>query len=45
VDEACEAVIRIVSRVQPDPAAVHHMTARYEEYRKLYPAMKGIGWE
>ncbi len=45
VDAACEAVIRIASRVEPDPATVKHMEARYREYRKLYPAMKGIGWE
>jgi xylulokinase len=45
VDAACDAVIRIASRVEPDPATVKHMEARYREYRKLYPAMKGIGWE
>jgi xylulokinase len=45
VDAACEAAIRIAARIQPDPAAVHHMTARYHEYRKLYPAIKGIGWK
>ena len=45
VDAACEAVIRIGSRVEPEPATVKHMDARYREYRKLYPAMKEIGWE
>jgi xylulokinase len=44
VDAACDAVIRIASRLEPDPATVEHMDARYCEYRKLYPAMKGIGW-
>ncbi|MGE5204481.1 MAG: xylulokinase [Chlamydiota bacterium] len=45
VDAACQAAIRIAARIQPDPAAVQHMTARYQEYRKMYPAMKGIGGE
>lgn len=45
VDAACDAVIRIASRVEPDAAAVKHMEGRYREYRKLYPAMKGMGWE
>ncbi|HEV2117919.1 MAG TPA: xylulokinase [Terriglobales bacterium] len=45
VDAACEAVIRIASRVEPESPAVKHMDARYREYRKLYPAMKGIGFE
>jgi xylulokinase len=45
VDAACEAVIRIATRVEPDPATVKHMDARYREYRKLYQTIKGIGWE
>jgi xylulokinase len=45
VDAACEAVIRIAARVEPDPAAVRHMDGRYREYRKLYPALHGIGFE
>ncbi|HLY17162.1 MAG TPA: hypothetical protein VKR61_08045, partial [Bryobacteraceae bacterium] len=44
VDAACESVIRIASRIEPDPATVKHMDGRYREYRKLYPAMKGIGF-
>lgn len=45
VDAACEAVIKIASRLEPDPATVKYMDARYREYRKLYPAIRGIGWE
>lgn len=45
VDAACEAVIKIASRLEPDPGTVKHMDARYREYRKLYPAIKRIGWE
>src|SRR5205085_6515551 len=45
VDAACEAVIRIASRVEPDAAAVKHMNERYREYRKVYPAMKAIEWD
>jgi len=44
VDAACESVIRIASRIEPDPATVKHMDGRYREYRKLYPTMKGIGF-
>ena len=42
VDAACDAVIRIASRMQPDSSAARHMDARYREFRKLYPAMRGI---
>src|SRR5579871_3068498 len=45
VDAACDATIRIASRLEPEPATVKHMEARYQQYRKLYPAMKGIGFE
>lgn len=45
VDAACDAVIRIASRVEPDAAAAQRMQGRYQEYRKLYGALKGIGWQ
>jgi xylulokinase len=44
VDSACDAVIKIASRVEPDPEIVKHMDERYREYRKLYPSIRGIGW-
>ena len=45
VDAACDTVIRIGSRVEPDAGTVKHMEARYREYRKLYAAIKEVGFE
>ena len=42
VDEACEAVIKVEQRVQPDPSAVKTLTIRYENFRRLYPALKSL---
>jgi xylulokinase len=42
VDAACGAVIRVGSRVQPDPRNVAIMERRYQAFRALYPALKGI---
>ena len=44
VDAACDATIRIASRMQPDAAKAKHMNARYREFRKLYPAMREISF-
>lgn len=44
VDAACDATIRIASRMQPDAANAQHMDARYREFRKLYPAMREISF-
>ena len=43
-DAACDATIRIASRMQPDAANAQHMDARYREFRKLYPAMREISF-
>jgi len=45
VDAACDAVIRIASRLAPEAATVKHMDGRYREYRKMYPSIKQIGFE
>jgi xylulokinase len=42
VEAACEAAVRVAKRVQPDPKTVTLMDRQYAEYRKLYPALKGI---
>ena len=42
VDVACESSVRVAKRVQPDPAAVARMNLQYAEYRKLYPALRGV---
>lgn len=40
VDEACEAVVRVQTRVSPE--AVEVMNRQYEKFRVLYPALKQI---
>ncbi len=42
VDEACEEVVRIAQVVKPHPAAVEHMAARYEAYRRMYGAIRSV---
>ncbi len=42
IEAACEAAVRVAKRVQPDPTTVTRMDRQYAEYRKLYPALKGI---
>lgn len=42
VDEACDAVVRVASTVEPDPSAVDVMAARYRAFRALYPALRAI---
>ncbi len=41
-DQACEEAVRVASRVQPDPKTAALMNLQYAEYRKLYPALRGI---
>ncbi len=42
VELACESVVRVAKTVKPDPQTVLLMNSQYAEYRKLYPALKGI---
>jgi len=42
VDEACEAVVRIASRVKPDPTNSAKMLAGYQTYRRIYPALRSV---
>ena len=42
VDVACETVVRVAKRVDPDPRTAALMDLQYEEYRKLYPSLQGI---
>jgi xylulokinase len=43
VDSACAASVHVAKRVEPMEKNVDLMNRRYEEYRKLYPALRGIG--
>jgi xylulokinase len=43
VDGACKAIVKVASRVPPNPAAVAALRAVYTDWRRIYPALKGIG--
>ena len=42
VDAACDAVVRVVKRVRPDPANTTVMNISYEKYGRIYTGMKYI---
>jgi len=42
VDEACNAVVRVNGRVEPDPAARAVLEEQYARYRALYPALRSV---
>lgn len=42
VEDACDAVVKVRQRVNPDPTAAEPMRKQYEKYRLLYPAMKPL---
>ncbi|GAC1446400.1 MAG: xylulokinase [Pyrinomonadaceae bacterium] len=43
VDEACERVVRVASRVEPNTDAIALMDRQYTMFRSLYPALHSIG--
>jgi len=45
VEAACETAVHVAKRVEPIAKNVDLMNRRYEEYRKLYPALRGIGYK
>ncbi len=42
VDAACDSVVRVVHRVQPNPANTEAMQKNYAAYRRIYRAVKSI---
>ena len=40
VQAASEKLVHVVDTVEPDPVLVEKYEARYQEFRKLYPAVK-----
>ena len=40
VDDACDAVVRVSSRIKPDADAVKLLDRQYHGYRSLYPAVR-----
>jgi xylulokinase len=42
VDDACNAVVRVATRISADHSRVVTMNAQYAAYRRVYPATKSI---
>jgi xylulokinase len=42
VDEACDSVVRVASRIAPNQAASKTMQQGYRTYRKIYPALHQV---
>jgi xylulokinase len=42
VEAACEKAVHVAKRVEPITRNVDLLNRRYEEYRKLYPALRGV---
>ena len=43
VDGACKAIVKVATRVVPKPDHVEALRAVYADWRRIYPALKGIG--
>jgi len=44
VDAACNAVVRVAHKIEPQAAVVGAMNESYAAYRRIYPATRGI-WQ
>jgi xylulokinase len=44
VEAACEVAVHVAKRMEPIAKNVELMNRRYEEYRKLYPTLREIGY-
>jgi xylulokinase len=42
VDAACDEVVKVQQRVQPDSAAIKTLSSQYQNFRRLYPALKPL---
>jgi xylulokinase len=42
VEAACDAVVRVAKRIEPEELAMPVMRERYLAYRRLYPALRAI---
>ena len=40
VDQACDAVVRVAARIEPDPATSSQMRHNYRVYSQIYPALR-----
>lgn len=42
VRSACEALVRVVDTVEPEPELVAKYEARYQQFRRIYPSLKSV---
>lgn len=42
VEEAAEKLVRVIATEEPDPELAAKYEERYQKFRKLYPALKGL---
>ena len=42
VQAAADAIVKIVDTVEPDPELVAKYEARYQEFKRIYPALKPV---
>lgn len=42
VEEACEKLVKVVDTIEPDPVLVEKYEEKYQQFRKLYPAVKNL---
>jgi xylulokinase len=45
IDEACQRAVRVSKQISPDPANRDLMNRQYEQYRRIYPALRQIRGE
>ncbi len=42
VKEACDTIVKVVDTVEPEDALVAKYEERYQEFKKIYPAVRGL---
>ena len=42
VEEACSKIVKIVGKEEPDPVLTAKYEKRYQQFRKIYPALKPV---
>lgn len=42
VEDACRAIVRVASRVEPDPGSAAALRTTYAAWQRLYPALRSL---
>ena len=42
VEEACSKLVKVIATEEPDPELAALYEQRYQQFRKIYPAMKNL---